>query len=73
MLIFMNMIPVSSSNLVAVGYDEATSTLRVAFKSGVYDYYNVPKNIFEGLLNAPSKGKFHHAYIKHSFRYKRIG
>ncbi|MDG6893978.1 KTSC domain-containing protein [Clostridium perfringens] len=27
----MNMIPVSSSNLVSVGYDSSTATLRIAF------------------------------------------
>ncbi|ELC8418763.1 KTSC domain-containing protein [Clostridium perfringens] len=68
----MNMIPVSSSNLVAVDYDSSTATLRVAFHSGVYDYYNVPQNIFEGLLNASSKGKYHHAFIKNSYRYSQV-
>lgn len=69
----MQMIPVSSSNLVAVGYDPQTMTLRVQFNSGTYDYYNVPKNIFDGLLAAPSKGSYHHSFIKNSFSYKRIG
>ncbi len=68
----MNMIPVSSSNLVAAGYDTSSMILRIQFKSGTYDYYNVPKNIFDGLLVAPSKGKYHHTYIKNSFSYKRI-
>ena len=71
--VYMQMIPVSSSNLVAVGYDDSSMTLRVQFKSGVYDYHSVPKNIFNGLLSAPSKGKYHHAYIKNSFRFTRIG
>lgn len=69
----MNMIPVSSSNLVAAGYDESSMTLRIQFFSGTYDYYNVPRNIFNNLLSAPSKGQYHHAYIKNSFSYKRIG
>ncbi len=63
----MQMIPVSSSNLVAVGYDDSSTTLRVQFKSSVYDYHGVPKSIFDGLLSAPSKGKYHHAYIKKLF------
>lgn len=69
----MQMIPVSSSNLVSVGYDESSMILRVQFNSGVYDYFGVPKNIFEGLLSASSKGKYHHAYIKNSFRYSKVG
>lgn len=68
----MDMIPVSSSNLVAIGYDSNTATLRIVFHSGVYDYYNVPQNVFEGLLNASSKGKYHHAFIKNSYRYSRV-
>ena len=69
----MDMIPVSSSNLVSVGYDMSTSTLRIKFHSGMYDYYNVPEDVFEGLLNASSKGKYHHAYIKNSYRYRKVG
>lgn len=69
----MNMIPVNSSNLVAVGYDKSTQTLRVKFNSSTYDYYNVPESIFNGLLSAPSKGQYHHAYIKNSYRFNRIG
>lgn len=69
----MKMVPVSSSNLVSVGYDESSMILRIQFNSGVYDYFGVPKSIFEGLLSASSKGKYHHAYIKNSFRYSRVG
>lgn len=68
----MDMIPVSSSNLVAIGYDSNTATLRIVFHSGVYDYYNVPQNVFEGLLNASSKGKYHHAFIKNSYSYSKV-
>ena len=67
----MNMIPVNSSNLSAVGYDG--STLRISFHSGgVYDYYNVPASVYEDLMNAPSKGKYHAAYIKGYYRYARV-
>ncbi len=69
----MNMIPVNSSNLVAVGYDKSTQTLRVKFNSGTYDYYNVPELIFNGLLSAPSKGQYHHEHIKNSYRFNKIG
>lgn len=68
----MNMTMVPSSNLVAVGYDETSSTLRVQFKSGTYDYYNVPFEVFNGLLAASSKGQYHHAYIKTSYRFRKV-
>lgn len=70
----MEMIPVASSNLSAVGYDAANQILYISFHSGsLYAYYNVPQNIYVGLMDAPSKGKFHNACIKNAFRYQRIG
>lgn len=69
----MQMVPASSSNLRAVGYDPNTQTLRIEFHSRTYDYYNVPASIHSGLMNASSKGQYHHAHIKNSYRYKKIG
>ena len=69
----MNMTPVTSSNIASVGYDPYTSTLYIRFhKSGTYAYSNVPSHIYEGLLNAASHGKYHAAYIKHSYPYRRV-
>ena len=39
--------PVVSSNVISVGYDDASETLEVEFKNGVYQYYNVPRPIFD--------------------------
>lgn len=70
----MNMVPVDSSNLSAVGYDPVSQILRIRFRSGwIYDYYDVPENVYSGLMNAPSKGKYHNACIKNLFQYRRIG
>nr|DAH96251.1 MAG TPA: KTSC domain [Caudoviricetes sp.] len=71
-VISMQMIPVASSNLAAVGY--ADNTLWISFHSGgIYEYSNVPQSVYESLMNAPSKGKYFHAYIKRSYPYRRIG
>lgn len=68
----MQMIPVSSSNLSSVGYENGT--LYIAFHSGgLYSYAGVPESIYHGLLNASSKGKYFHAYIKGVYPYQRIG
>lgn len=67
----MQMIPVASSNLAAVGYDEQSATLYIQFHSGRYMYFDVPVQVFQGLLSAPSKGKYHHQYIKNVYRYQR--
>ena len=65
--------PVNSSNLRAVGYDPMTETLIIQFRSGsVYEYYYVPQYIYERLMSAPSKGRYHHRHIKNSYRYRRI-
>ena len=55
----VGMIPVESSNLKAVGYDETHHILYIEFKkSGTYQYINVDRSIYEGLLHAASKGFF---------------
>lgn len=47
----MNMQPVTSTNVAAVGYDTATSIMRVAFHSGgVWDYFNINPALFEQML-----------------------
>lgn len=70
----MNMQPVCSTNLAAVGYDEISNTLCIRFRQGgTYAYSGVPKNIYDNLMCASSKGSYHAAFIKHSFPYHRIG
>jgi len=68
----MHMQPVNSSNLEAVGYDSSSSTLRIRFHSGTYDYHGVPASIYQGLMNASSKGEYHHAFIKNAFRFTKF-
>jgi len=65
-------IPVRSSNLVAVGYDPNTSTLEIEFHNGLYEYYNVPQSIYNGLMAAASHGSYFHQNIKDVFRYKKL-
>lgn len=66
--------PVESSNLRSVGYDEATQTLEIEFhRGGVYQYYDVPSEVYQELLRAPSLGKYFYARIRNTYRYKRVG
>ena len=61
----MEMQPVSSTDLAAVGYDYENAALRIEFiKGGVYEYQGVPSDIYEGLMAATSKGQFLNQYIK---------
>ena len=69
----MDWIPVTSSNLSRIRYDEDTYTLEIEFQSGrVYQYFDVPLQIFEGLRVADSHGKFFNAQIKGHYRYARV-
>lgn len=53
------MINVASSDLSAVGYNERLTVLRIRFRNGtVYDYYDVPETVYNGLLDAVSKGTY---------------
>lgn len=65
--------PVTSSNVAEIGYDEASSTLEVAFKnSGIYQYFDVPKKEYESLLGASSIGQYLNQNIKGKYRYARV-
>ncbi|KAF3299352.1 KTSC domain-containing protein [Carnobacterium sp. PL12RED10] len=70
----MNLIPVHSSNLQAVGYNPEKLELIIAFKGNrVYKYTGVPDFIFSNLMNSPSKGSYHHKFIKNNYPAFRIG
>lgn len=61
----MEMHSVSSSNIAAVGYDEDTQTLQVEFNDGaVYQYFDVPKHVFDELLSSGSVGSYLHQKYK---------
>jgi len=61
----MAKIPVESSDLSDVKYDEGARTLRVWFHSGgVYEYREVAKETYDGLMSAESHGKYFHRHIK---------
>jgi len=63
---------VTSSNVLSIGYEPFSNTLEVEFKSGIYQYYNVPEPIYEELMKSDSKGKFMSTYIKPAYPYSRV-
>lgn len=70
----MERTPVTSSNLVSVGYDEVPETLEVEFRGGiVYQYFGVPKMLHESLMAAASVGQFFNANIRNMFPYEQVG
>jgi len=58
----------------SVGFDQARSILEIEFQSGsVYQYRDVPRDIYDGLLSAASKGGYFEAHIKDAgFAFQRV-
>ena len=62
------MIPVTSSNINAVGYDFKEEVLHVQFKGGkTYIYEGVPRHIYDELMMAESVGKYFNQTIKNEY------
>ncbi len=62
------MISVTSSNILAVGYDKETTTLYITFKSNkTYLYDRVPASVYEELMAADSVGKYFNQFIKNNY------
>lgn len=65
--------PLASSSIASVGYDGEAAALELAFHSGgVYRYDDVPREVYEGLLRADSKGRFFHDHVRGEFDYRRL-
>lgn len=71
---FMHRIPVSSSNIRAIGYEPASQTLEVEFRDGsVYQYFGVPESIHSTLMAANSHGRYFDAHVKKApYRYRQV-
>jgi hypothetical protein len=53
----MDRIPLQWTNIKEAGYDAQSATLQIMFTDGdVYECFDVPETIFDGLVNAPSAG-----------------
>jgi len=62
-----------SSNIASMRYDAEQMILEVTFHGGgVYQYFDVPEHIWEGMKNAPSQGVFLNAQIKGVYRYSKV-
>jgi hypothetical protein len=61
----MEMIPIRSTAIRAVGYEPTTQRMKIAFVEGhTYDFCRVPEHIFTGLLRSGSKGRYYNDHIK---------
>ena len=69
----MQRIPVLSTDLRSIGYDQSSETLEVEFRNeSVYQYSSVPSNIYSALMAAESKGRYFNSEIRKRFRCMKI-
>lgn len=62
-----------SSNILQFTYENENQILKVVFKNGsVYDFFDVPEHIFEGMKSSASKGQYLAQQVKGSYRYARV-
>lgn len=65
--------PVSSSNIAAIGYDQAAQILEVEFLNhSVYQYFNVPQLVYEACMAAGSHGTYFNAHIKQQYQFQKV-
>jgi hypothetical protein len=70
----MEMTPVNSTNILAIGYDPDSATLTISFKGGdEYEYYDVPQHEFDSFLAAETKGGYGHQNIYKKYSQQKIG
>jgi hypothetical protein len=69
----MNSTAVESSVLTKVAYEEARRLLRLEFRTRtIYQYFGVPAELHQALLQASSKGSYFSQVIRGYFPYSLI-
>jgi lysyl-tRNA synthetase class 2 len=64
---------VISSALTNVNYDQRSRTLIVRFVTGrVYQYSDVPPEVYQGLLDADSKGAFFNTHVRDRYACREL-
>ncbi len=66
----MQLNTVESDVIHAIGYDPEIHLLEIIFNDGrIYQYRNVPVQVYEGLMQAESKGRYFQGNIRGEFQY----
>lgn len=68
---WLNSMP--STVISSIHYDASSATLRIGFVSGlVYDYRNVPAEIYTALKTSKTKGIYFNQHIKGHYPFEKI-
>jgi len=78
----MRFVNVESSNITKVAFEDEyrisinsknMTRMRVVFwNGGIYDYYRVPKEVYEDFISAQSAGVFFHKHIKNNYINEKV-
>jgi KTSC domain len=64
----MKRLPVNSTNILSIGYDEESQILEIEFNTKrIYRYSNVPPHIYSALMKSSSHGKYFLKHIANSY------
>lgn len=62
-----------STVISSMDYDKHTSTLKITFVSGlVYEYKNVPEEIYEAMRTSGAKGIYFNENIKGRYDFEKM-
>ena len=66
-------IPVESSDIVSIGYDEKSQLLEIEFSGGrIYQYHDVEPNVHKHFMQADSYGQYFNSFINNRYKYGRV-
>ena len=70
----VRMSTVDSSAIDQIGYNDENKLLKIQFKNGdVYQYYDVPRGVYEEFKDSQSKGHYFQNGIRNSgYKYEKI-
>lgn len=65
---------IDSEALIAVHYDDKCRELRATFRprARTYVYRDVPREVYDALLAAESRGAFFNAHIRDAYAFREI-
>ncbi len=62
---------ISSTSIRSVGYDPDQKMLEIEFQSGeVYDFHDVPQEVYRDLMQAESHGQFFQQNIREKYPFQ---
>lgn len=62
-----------SSRILKMSYIKSKKLLTITFNNGsIYEYYDVPMEVTDGIIQADSLGKYFDKNIKGIYNYRRV-